>query len=221
MVLDQLSAGVQEGFRSVTSVPGVGALAQLPLDFLRRVPGLDVALGVTAYQVRASVETAVAAAVRGAELMEDLSPRVSRTLSDLLTEAGQLEALGSDLARHTVRGALGEVGEVSENVEMLARGAVSGVLHALASGSADTREALTNTVYGAVLGAGDVGADVVEVALHSVAAARDSAHRLGIGPMDAEAQAIQAALNATASVAPDSADRLRETLERAQRDQEL
>lgn len=50
VVLDELMAEAREGFQALSSVPGAGAVAQLPYNSLRRVPGMDVAMGVTAYR---------------------------------------------------------------------------------------------------------------------------------------------------------------------------
>ena len=214
VVLDQLMAGVREGFRAVSSVPGVGAVAQVPYNFLRRVPGLDVVLGVTAYQVGSSVERAVAAATHGADMVDDLAQRVSQALTDLVEDAEELQDSGSDLARYAVRGVLAPLGDVTGDVGHLAKGVVLGVLNALTRTSTDMDKAVTSTVYGAVLGAGEMGADVLQAALHSIAAAREAAHRLGIGQEEAEARAIQAALEAAETVDPQAAERLRETLQK-------
>ncbi|MBM3943510.1 MAG: MFS transporter [SAR202 cluster bacterium] len=213
VVLDQLTAQARTGFQAVTSVPWVGAVVQLPYHFLRRVPGADVALGVTAYQVAASVRAAAAAASHGGTVADELAQRIGQTLTEIVEESQELGSAGPDLARNSTRGALHLAGEVSADLGQLVTGAVIGVVNALSKTSADVREAVHSAAYGAVVGAGEVGADVVQAAIHSIEAAREAARRLGQGEDEFAAEAIRGALDASETLAPDAARRLRSALE--------
>ncbi len=212
VVLDQLMAEARDGFRSLSSVPGVGAMAHLPYDFLRRVPGMDVAMGVTAYQVAASIKTAAAAAARGGEVMEDIAGHVGQALSHVAGEAEELGEAGADLAHQAAREVMKAVNEVTDDVGELSRRAVVNVLNDLDRTAGDIQDAVSAAAYGAVLGAGDMGADVVQAATHAIAGAKEAALRLGLSEEDAAAQAVQGALLAAEILDPQAAARLKGAL---------
>jgi hypothetical protein len=191
----------------------VGAVAHLPHNFLRRVPGMDVALGVTAYQLGSSVEAAAAAASRGALVMGDVAQRARRLQAQMVNGAEELESAGAGLARHAVQDAIRSWGGVTGDAGQLVRGAVLGVLSSLRLNSENVLEAITGTVYGAVLGAGEIGADVYQTAMQSIAAAREASRRLGLPEQEASEQAARAALEAAEQVDAQAAERLRESLE--------
>src|SRR3990170_8318152 len=51
VVLDELRAQTRSALQSVSSVTGPSFINMFPVSFLSRVPGMDVAIGVTAYQL--------------------------------------------------------------------------------------------------------------------------------------------------------------------------
>lgn len=215
VVLDELMSEAREGFRALSSVPGVGAVAQLPYNFLRRVPGMDVALGVTAYQVASSIKTAVAAAARGGEAMDEIAGHVGQALSGVAEEAEELGEASAGLAHQAARGAMKAVHDVTGDVGELCRRAVVAVLNDLASTAEDVQDAVSGAAYGAVLGAGEMGADVVQAATQAIAGAREAAGRLGLSEEEAAAQAVRGALQAAETLDPQAAARLKTALERA------
>ena len=56
--LADLMAGAGPMVRAVSSVPGLSMVSAFSYGYLRRIPGADVAIGVTAYQLAASTQTA-------------------------------------------------------------------------------------------------------------------------------------------------------------------
>jgi MFS family permease len=67
VVLDALLSPMRNLSRPMSSVPGLNFLSQFPFGFVRRapVPGVDVALGVTAYQIANTAKLATETALRG------------------------------------------------------------------------------------------------------------------------------------------------------------
>ena len=72
--------------RAVSSVPGLGAMSAFSYGYLKRVPGADVALGVTAYQVAASAQAAASSASRGRELVRDVASAVGGVVGEAIDE---------------------------------------------------------------------------------------------------------------------------------------
>ena len=67
--LGELVAHSGPAARAVSSVPRLGAVSAFSYGYLKRVPGADVGLGVTAYQLAASTQAAVASASQGRVLV--------------------------------------------------------------------------------------------------------------------------------------------------------
>ncbi|MDA1347257.1 MAG: MFS transporter [Chloroflexi bacterium] len=214
-VMDDLMVRTRDNLRALSAVPGLGLMAHFPLTTLRRlhgIPGLDVAVGVTAYQLASSLNTAVTAASRGVESVSDVAQHVSSAVSEAI---GQLEELGThgiEASRELSREAIRTIDGASLNVERLARGVVSGTLHALANANLDPLEAVFGVAEGAIIGAGEIGADLEEAVQDVVKGAREAASGLGLSEEEAEAQASKGVVEATGALSPEQATQVRKAL---------
>jgi MFS family permease len=127
VVLEELMAPTREMTRTIGAVPGIRLLSEYPFAYLRRqVPGLDVALGVTAYQLSSLVKTAVVATSYSGEGATDIARRVGNALSEVASQAEELGEVGAQLALYTTRGAMNALDEAFADVGEVARGAVLG-----------------------------------------------------------------------------------------------
>ena len=138
--------------RAVSSVPGLGAVSAFSYGYLKRVPGADVALGVTAYQVAASAQAAASSASRGRELVLDVASAVGGVVGEAIDEVEDAAGRGLELARHATRGAAHVGEDLTGQVGRVARGAVLGTLRTLAHRGIAPVEALRGAGYGAVEG---------------------------------------------------------------------
>ncbi len=211
--LGELAARAAPAARAVSSVPGLGAVSAFSYGYLRRVPGADVALGVTAYQIAASTQAAVTSAGRGRAVARDVARVVGGVLDEAIEEMEDVAGQGAELARHATRGAVQVGDELADQVGGVARGAVLGTLRALAGQPVAPLEALRGAGYGAVQGAVEAGADAAEAVSQALAAARETAGELGVtadravdalaeGALDAAAASGDAVLRAVRRVLP-------------------
>ena len=129
--LGELAARAAPAARAVSSVPGLGAVSAFSYGYLKRVPGADVALGVTAYQIAASTQAAVSSAARGGVMVRDVAGVVGGVLEEVIDEMEDVAGQGLELARHATRGAVQVGDELADQVGGVARGAVLGTLHTL------------------------------------------------------------------------------------------
>ncbi len=196
IVLGELAARAGPAARAVSSVPGLGAVSAFSYGYLKRVPGADVALGVTAYQLAASAQAAVASASRGRGLVRDVAGAVGDVLDRAVEEMEDITDHGLELARHTTRGAIQAGDDLSDQLGSVTRGAVLGALRALVGQGVDPRDALRGAGYGAVQGAVEAGEDPAIAAAHAVEAAREAADQLGVTDEEAAAALAKGALDA-------------------------
>lgn len=194
MALAELTSRAEPAMRAISSVPGLGAASAISYGYIKRVPGADVALGVAAYQLAASSQTAVASANRGRELVGDVSDAVGGVLEETIDEMEDAADQGLELARHATRGAVQVGSDLTDQVGRVALGAVLGTLRALASREIDPRDTLRGAGYGLVQGAVESGGEVRDVLAHAVEAAREVAEDLGLDSEDSAAILAEGAL---------------------------
>ena len=139
LALSQLLARADPALRAVSSVPGLGAATAMSYDYLRRVPGADVALGVTAYQIAASSQAAVKSVGRGRELASDVATAVGGAVEKMVSEAEDISEHGMVLARHATRGAAHVGDDLTGHVDSVVHGAVTGTLRAMSGRSVAPR----------------------------------------------------------------------------------
>jgi MFS family permease len=209
VVLDELLAPTRAMTRSMGSVPGLRFIGEFPFAYLMRVPGLDVALGVTAYQLASMIKSAVTAThLAGGTTAADIAERVNIAVSGVVQRADELGEAGVDLALYSAKGAMNAIDEVAGDVGELAKGAVLGVVRGVSATSMDVMDAIRGAAQGTVQGASESGANVSEVATQAVEAAKEAAIELGIPEDEASATAAQGAMAAAEALGPEVAARV-------------
>ena len=190
-VLEELISPTRELTRSLGSMPGARVLTAFPYASVRRMPGLDVAIGVTAYQLAATMRAAALGAATGRATASGVSTLVGGALGDVVGQSTRLRDVGGEVARHAVRGAM-LAADASVDVGALARGAVTGAVRTL-KGAAPPLEAIRGAVRGALEGAEEAGVGAASAVQSAVEAAVAIAAELAVPREQAEREARDAA----------------------------
>ncbi|MCY3802039.1 MAG: MFS transporter [Chloroflexi bacterium] len=198
VALGELMARASPAARTLSSVPGLGAAASFSYSRLKRVPGADVAIGVTAYQLAASTQAAVRSAGRGRALARNVAEVVGGALGKSLDGMEDIRQHGLEVARHATRGAVQVGDDLADHVGRVARGAVMGTLHTLAEKNIPALDALRGAGYGTVQGVVESGQDPGEAVAEAVEAARQAAAEFDVDPNEAAAALAAGALDAAA-----------------------
>ncbi|MEX0760866.1 MAG: MFS transporter [Dehalococcoidia bacterium] len=215
MVLESLHAPVREISRPLSSVPGLSFLTHFPYGYLRRVPlpGLDVAVGVTAYQLADITRTAIHGAIAGRRASMRVAEAMERTVSEAWDKLEISDGMEAEFASHAVRGAFHSTDDIPDrDASLLAGQYVSGAVKAM-SGSADIADTVSGAVQGAMEGAIETGGDVASVAARAVTAATAAARESGFSDEDVVSAAMESALSVAESLEPEETLRVREALE--------
>jgi MFS family permease len=205
VVLEALGAPLRGLSRPLSTVAGLGFLSQFPYGYLRRVPipGLDVALGVTAYQIAEMSRMAAVAAQRGWRTTAWLTRALEESLSGLWPSAGGAPENVGEVARQAARGVIHAVDRTARtDVGDLARQATLAVVRSLRGSEIDAGDAIRGAGQGVVQGADEVRADVGQAAVQAVKAARELAPESGIDEEVAMAEAARGALDAAVALGP-------------------
>ena len=218
VVLDELLGEARESFRNMSTVPALGFVS-VPYSYLRRVPGMDVAVGVTAYQIASSAKGAVSALSRGTSAAKDVADQVGNVVSYAANQVSDVGELGekqvTEIARHAARGAIHALDEVTQDLGNVAKGAVLGTVKALSWTTTSPFRVIREIGYGTVQGAGEVGADVGQVATEAIKGAKEAAQELGISEDEAAARAAEGVLAAAESLGPEVLAEVKNVLEGA------
>jgi len=206
VVLEALGAPIRQLSRPLSTVAGLSFLSQFPYAYLRKVPvpGLDVALGVTAYQVAEIARLATVATHHGRRTTARLAKALEDGLSAALGAGGEESGrYRLDVAREAARGSIHALDKLARmDVGKLAHDAVMGVVQALRGSEADTLDALRGAGYGVVQGADEVQGDPGEAAVKAVEAAAEVARQEGLPEEVAKAETVQGAMQAAEALGP-------------------
>jgi MFS family permease len=206
-VMDELMVQTRQNLRILNSVPGLSFVARFPVGSVKRfapLPGLDVALGVSAHQLSLSVKMAEQTLSRGRETATQLSTRLTRTIGKAGGPQATAVALGA------VRGAVHTTSESDiPGREKLAGEAVGATLQALKDTPADPLEVLTGAVSGAVIGADEAGLDPGSVAAQAVKEVKKAAGVLGLSEQEASRSAARATVAAAEHLGAETCSRVK------------
>ncbi|MDY6834367.1 MAG: MFS transporter [Chloroflexota bacterium] len=205
IVLEALASPMRNFARPMSSVPGLNFFTQFPFGFLRRsrVPGVDVALGVTAYQIANTAKVATETALRGHKLTSRITKSIEEDLTDFLEKAEGEGTPGIEATRHAVRGAFHAIGEAAVDISSLSHNAIVGISRAMKSAGADPHENLRGSGQGVILGAIETGADIRKTAQGAMKASYEVAHQVGLTEDAAAATTAKGMLEAAEAAGPE------------------
>ena len=212
--LADLMAGAGAGpvARAVSSVPGLSMVSAFSYGYLRRIPGADVAIGVTAYQLAASTQAALESAGRGRAAASEVAQHVGTALTHTIDNMEDAAENGLGLALHATRGAVHAADNITGQVGSVTRGAVLGTLRTLGRLRVAPGESLRGAAQGAIQGAVEARRDPAEAAVAAVEAAREAAAELGISEEEATNAAAVGMLEAARAAGDETLSVVREAL---------
>jgi len=215
VVLESLFFPTREISRPMSSVPAYNLLANFPLGFLKRVhipvPGIDVALGVTAYQIEEMARAVMMTAVSG----QKLSRRLIRSLNDELThlwKGKEERTYGVEVARQAALGVIRATNNVPLDMEKFMVLITSGVVEVTSGAGMKPIDGIVGASRGIIQGAVETEADLELVTAHVVEAARRAASQTGLSEKTAVAKAIEGALDAAEALGTDTLARVKKAL---------
>ena len=195
--------------------PLIGLANMFPLTFLKKLPGFDVAIGVTAYQLAETARRITYEAARSI----DFSNRVTRSLERGLirifrTAANMPSGNTKEMAEHAARGAMRAAVESEKDTVSLIRPTVTGIIYSLARTQADPEDTIHGVSRGIIGIAAESGVDLALVVKETVESVRDAARKFGLDEKEAALEAAHAALDAVNEIDAGQGERVREVLAR-------
>jgi len=159
-VLNELKEQTRSSLNYVSPAPASNIVDVFPVSFMRRVPGLDVAMGVTAYQLADMAKAITLAALYSGRTTVKVAKLLQSGLTSLWKDKNSLPQDDTETARQTVRGALHAINNTPEKIGQLAMPAVVGTVKAMNKVRVNPYDALHGAGYGVVEGSIEIGADL-------------------------------------------------------------
>jgi MFS family permease len=205
VVLDELMADTRTATRAVSSVPGLRFVSMFPFAYIRNIPGVDIALSVTAYQLTDMVKTVTTAVLEGKKATDKLAKAVEHSLTPVVRRSASAPRTnGFDLARHSARGVIHAIKETPSDIKEVVDTAIEGTVQSLKQANVAPQEAFRGVGYGIIQGAIETGTDLNKATTQAYRSAGKAARKLKMSQDMAEQQAIEGALTAIYEIDPDA-----------------
>jgi MFS family permease len=196
ILLQSLMSPMREFSRPMSSVPGFNFLSNFPLGLLKRVhfPGLDVALGVTVYQIAEIAKAAASAAINSRKMTKKLANGLESGLSEALGDKENVRLHGIEVTRHAARGAVHAVNDNPIDFERVTAQVMEGVVRVTSQAGVKSEDAILGASQGIIQGAAEVKADITLATAQTIKTAMNIAKRVGLSEEKAAEAAVEGAL---------------------------
>lgn len=214
VILESLFFPVRELSRPMSSVPAYNLVANFPFGFLKRVPipGIDVALGVTAYQIAEMARGATVAAVSGKRLTKRLVKSLDDGLASIWKSRVEVKTHGLEIARQAARGAVHATSDTPLVMGKLVVPVTTGVIEVAGRAGVDPLNGISGASQGIIQGAAETGADLRAVTIQTIEAARKAAAQLGLSEEAAVAKATEGMLEAAKAIGAEALAQVKKAL---------
>jgi len=198
-----------------------GLLSNFPLGLLKRipVPGLDVAVGVTAYQIAEMARVATLTAVRGRRVTKKLAKALENGLNGIWKAREEVKEHGVEITREAARGAMHAANDKPVDMENLAGSAITGVVQVSKKAGVNPLNGIHGASQGVVQGAVETGADVTTATRQTIEAAKEMAKQEGLNEDSVIVKAIVGALEAAQATGPEVVESVRKALRTTEHDE--
>ena len=215
VVLESLVTPMRELSQPLSSVPANNPINNISFGHLRHppVPGLDVALGVTVYQIAQMAKLATIATVRGRRVTKKLATALGDSLAGVWKGKKRVvRAHGVEIAREMARGAFHATDEKPLDVEQMTKQIVTSVIEATKQVGVKPEDAILGASQGIVEGAIETGSDLATTTRQTMEATREVAAQIGLSENGAVNKAAEGALDAAEAIGPEATEEVEKSL---------
>ena len=212
-VMRELAGQTRENLRVLNSVPGLNVVASIPISAMRYVPavaGLDVAAGVAAYQLAATIRSVVTAATRSGATARQVQDRVTRSITRLAKEKELVRRQSTAMALGAVHGALEAAIHTKVSAGRLVQASIVGILRADDDEDSDSLNIIRDAIHGAIQGGMETGLPLDSIAGHAIRAVQQAAPDMGLSEQEATTLAAQTAIQAADDLPESSKAQIRD-----------
>jgi len=221
VVLESLMFPTRGISHPMSSVPAHNLLSNFPFSLIKRipVPGLDVAVGVTAYQIAEAARVATLTAARGRKVTKKLVRALQNNLAMVWKDKTAAKEHGVEITREAARGAMHVVDEKPLAVENLVGPVATSVVKASTKAGVHPLNGVHGASQGIVQGAVETSTDVTAAMKETIEAAKEVAKQTGISEDSAVLKATVGALEAAQAAGPEVVESVKKALRTTEHDE--
>jgi len=221
VVLESLMFPNRKISSPMSLTPSNGLLSNFPFSLIKRipVPGLDVAVGVTAYQIAESARVATLAAARGRKVTKKLVRALQDNLATVWKDKTATKEHGVEITRQAARGAMHVVDEKPLAVENLVGPVATSVVKASSKAGVNPLNGIHGASQGIIQGAIETDTDVTAAVRETIEAAKEVAKQTGISEDSAVIKATVGALEAAQAAGTEVVESVKEALRTTEDDE--
>ncbi len=204
IVLDELNRQTRENLRMLGAIPGGGFVSHLPMTarYVPRVSGLDIAVGVTAYQISAATRSLIETTTQGGRTARGVGGHVRTAVRSAARGARDASSQGAQIAFGVANGAVHAIADAGSGTATQFEAVLRTSITATNEISADPLGVLDGAVRGAMAGTIESGLTEADVPQIVISQAREVASDLDV----TEAEAVRVAAQATLEAMSDLPD---------------
>jgi hypothetical protein len=195
VVLGELLAQSRASSGGVNASPLLGITNIFPLTYLQKVPGFDVAIGVTVYQLAETARQITQKAARSRNFPLKVTKALEKQLTKLFTKEEELPSRTTEYAEQAASGAMQAAIESKHDTTSLINPAVTGIVKAMQQSKASTEDSVRGASRGIIKNAIGSGVDLIKTVHETIEAVRQAAHKYGMDEGKLVAASMQAMLS--------------------------
>ena len=205
----------------MSSNPSNSILSTFPFSLIKRipVPGLDVAVGVTAYQIAEMARAATLTAVRGRRVTRKLVKALESGLNSIWKAREEVKEHSVEITRQAARGAMHAANDKPVDMNNLAGSAITGVVQVSTKAGVNPLNGIHGASQGVIQGAVETGADVTAATRQTIEAAKKVAKLEGLNEDSVILKAIVGALEAAQAAGPEVVESVKKALRTIEQDE--
>ncbi|MDD5039430.1 MAG: MFS transporter [Dehalococcoidales bacterium] len=194
--------------------PSLGFWSDFPFSYLKRtrIPGLDVALGVTIYQIAEMARLAAIATFRGRRLTQKLTKALEKDITGLSQSREEVKKHGVEISRQAARGAMHVVEEKAMDVEQVEGTIVTSVIKAVTRAGVDPEDAVLGASHGIIEGASETHSDLGTAARQIVESATKVTKQIHLSEKSVIAKMVEGTLQAAETISPEAFAQVEQSL---------
>ncbi|MBN1190883.1 MAG: MFS transporter [Dehalococcoidales bacterium] len=180
VVMGELLAQSRASSGGMNASPLLGITNMFPLVYLQKLPGFDVAIGVTVYQLAETTRRITQRAARSRDFPVHVTRALEKHLTSLWKSKKAIPSTTVDFAEHAARGAMQAAVESNQETTSLIHPTVTGIVNAMMRNKADPEDSVRGTTQGIIKKSIESGEDMEKIVTETIAAVREAAGKFGL-----------------------------------------
>jgi MFS family permease len=212
IVLGELLAQSRGASGAVSPSPLTALTNLFPMVYLKKVPGFDVAIGVTSYQLAETTRGIVEKAIQGRNFSTRIIRSLEKQLGKTWKENKEIPSHTKDFVEQAAEGAMQAATDSSQEIKTFIRPTVLGIANAMRDKQSNPEEVIQGLSQGVIKSVAGSGNDITLTANEILESIKEAAKKLGLEDKKAEEIAKQTVFKIVRDVDPDAEIKIRRML---------